>query len=85
MNEWRDFVERNDHSVGAREAAVHLAVDVEDGVPLRHLADLFQVERLRPNSVETNESEAKPEEDGDEQQLEAEPPLALLAGDSALR
>jgi hypothetical protein len=48
----RDFVERNDHPIGARETAVDFAVDVEDGVALRHRADAFQVERLRPDGVE---------------------------------
>ena len=61
----RDFVERDLHPIRAGESAVDFAVDVEYGVALRHVADLFQVIGLRPDRVEKedgeNEHDGQPE------------------------
>ena len=57
---WRNFVERNLQPIRAREPAVNLAVDIEDSVALRHLADLFHVEGLRPRAEEEQNAESEP-------------------------
>ena len=48
----RDFIQRHFQPVRAGQPAVDFAIDVENRVALRHRADAFQVERLRPDGVE---------------------------------
>ena len=50
--ERRNFFERDLQPVGAGKAAVDLAVDVEDGIALRHRAETLQVEGLCPDGIE---------------------------------
>ena len=52
----RDLVQRHHHPIRAREPAVDFAVDVENRIPLRHFADVFQIERLRPGRVEQEDA-----------------------------
>ena len=53
----RYFVERDLHPICARETAVNFSVHVEDGVPLWHVADFFQLVGLRPDRVEKENAE----------------------------
>ena len=56
----RDFVKRNLQPIRAGQAAVNFSVDVEDGVALRHFADLLHVEGLRPRPVKKKNAKPAP-------------------------
>ena len=74
--EGRDFVQRDLDPVRAGETAVDFAVHVEDGVAFRHVADLFQVERLRPERVEKQDAEDRDDRQPEEGELPRNADLA---------
>ena len=81
--ERRNFFERNLQPVRAGKTAVDLAVDVEDGIALRHRADALQVEGLCPDGVEGENRDDEGERERDEEKRQG--PNASRAGVSCFR
>ena len=74
--ERRNFLERNFQPIGAGQTAVDFAVDVENGVALRHGADPFQVEGLGPDRVEGEHGDDERDRQGNEEEGQHPAPAA---------
>ena len=56
--ERRDLAQGNLQTVRAGQAAVNFSIDIINRVSLRHFADIFHVEGLRPRPVKEKDGEA---------------------------
>ena len=47
----RNFVQRNDQPIRSCQSAINFPINIENSIALRHFADLFHVEGVRPGGV----------------------------------
>src|SRR5439155_21425781 len=74
-----NLLERNLQPVRARETAVDFAVDIEDSIALRHCADTFQVEGLRPDGEKRKDGDRERDRHRDEEKGKHPAPAAAAS------